>query len=237
MVLGEHVPRGRGRVEKRLGCRDHLALAAAAPKGLPEAALNGRGERLHAEALRRKEARQVRTRDEESEGLKQQTHRCQRLLRAALRRPGSASGIPFLLLLQLPLLLLTALHVNEGGDEGVLHLLLKVQLVPQGQLLHQLLREPPDVRLRLLQMLVELGDAQTPHLCRRQSRNLPLLVPNTTPSCCPTHLSQSRGLWRPTSGPQARGGLSERAAAPPPRHRSPALFPLSPQSPAKEKPR
>lgn len=91
-------------------------------------------------------------------------HRRRRLLGAALRRPGSPSVIPLLPLPlhQLPLLLLTVLHVDEGGDEGVLHLLLKVQLISQSQLLHQLLREPPDVRLRPLQMLIELGDAQTP---------------------------------------------------------------------------
>lgn len=90
--------------------------------------------------------------------------RRRRLLRAAPRRPGSTPLVPLLPLPlhQLPLLLLAVLHVDEGGDEGVLHLLLKVQLISQGQLLHQLLREPPDVRLRPLQMLIEAGDAQTP---------------------------------------------------------------------------
>lgn len=141
-------------------------MAAAAPKGVPEAALNGRGERLHAEALRRREEQRGVVGHGSSSGAFAETtaHRRRRLLRAARRRPGSTSVVPLLPLPlhQLPLLLLTLLHVDEGGDEGVLHLLLKVQLISQGQLLHQLLREPPDVRLRALQMLIELGDAQTP---------------------------------------------------------------------------
>lgn len=54
-LLGDHLHRERGEEDEV-----HLSFAAAAPKGLAEAALDGRGERLHAEALRRKGVKQMR---------------------------------------------------------------------------------------------------------------------------------------------------------------------------------
>ena len=68
------------------------------------------------------------------------------------------------------MLLLPVLHVDENRDEAVLHLLIEVQLVAQGQLLHQLLRVAPDSRLHLLQQLVQLREGQGPHSCTGRER-------------------------------------------------------------------
>ncbi|KAJ8368292.1 hypothetical protein SKAU_G00083200 [Synaphobranchus kaupii] len=51
---------------------------------------------------------------------------------------------------------------TEGRDEGVLHLLLKLQLIPPGQLLHQLLRILANGCLHPTQQLLQHGVGHQP---------------------------------------------------------------------------
>lgn len=66
------------------------------------------------------------------------------------------------LLHQFPLLLLLVLNLNEHRDEGVLHFLLKLQLVSAGQLVDQFLGEVTDGTLHLVQQLRQLRPRHVP---------------------------------------------------------------------------
>lgn len=72
----------------------------------------------------------------------------------------SALDLP-LLLQQLPMFFLTILHVDESRDEGVLHLLLEVQLLAHSQLIDQLFGETSNLPLHLLQTLQKVRHMQT----------------------------------------------------------------------------
>lgn len=103
------------------------------------------------------------------QSVKSGTDRCSFSLGVTLRCPRSAFVLPTLLQ-QFLLLFLPVLDIDESWDETVLHLFLKVQLVPPCQLLHQLLWEPPDVGLCGLQTFVQLCHTQTPDPCTRYTK-------------------------------------------------------------------
>lgn len=74
--------------------------------------------------------------------------------------------VPPFALAAVPLLLLPVLHLHQSCDERVLHLLLKLQLLPPGQLVDQLLWVLPDGGLHPVQQLDQRWAGHAAEACR-----------------------------------------------------------------------